>query len=81
MPNAEMGSWVGIFAPKGTPEAIVEKIAADMRTVIDAPETREALVSQGATPRTTTPAEFRKVIAADTRKFGELIQRLGISAD
>jgi tripartite-type tricarboxylate transporter receptor subunit TctC len=81
VPNAEMGSWVGIFAPAGTPQAIIDKVAADMRAVVNAADTRDTLIAQGATPRTTTPAEFQKVVASDTKKFAELIKRLGLQAE
>jgi len=76
--NAEIGSWVGLFAPKGTPEAIVEKIAADLRQVIEKPEVREMLIAQGASPRATTPQEFSRIIDDDTRRFATLIKEKGI---
>lgn len=79
--NAEIASWVGVFAPRGTPDALVQKIAADMRTVVQNPEMRALLVAQGATPVTTTPAEFQKIIAADTNKFAALIRQLGIEVE
>jgi tripartite-type tricarboxylate transporter receptor subunit TctC len=81
VPNAEMGSWVGLFAPAGTPQSVIDKVAADMRTVVNAPDVRDLLIAQGTIPRTTTPAEFEKIIAADTKKFGELIRRLNIQAE
>ena len=78
VPNAEMGSWVGLFAPRGTPQAVIDKIAVDLRKVIESPQVRDMLVSQGATPRTTTPEEFKQIIAEDTQRFAVLIKQKGI---
>lgn len=81
VPNAEMASWVGILAPRGTPAAIVDKIAADVRDVAARDDFRSTLIEQGATARSSTPAEFRETIARDSRRFAELIRKLGIQLE
>jgi tripartite-type tricarboxylate transporter receptor subunit TctC len=78
VPNAEMASWIGVLAPAGTPGAIVEKISSDIREIVNSPEVRDSLVTQGASPRATTPAEFARVIASDQKRFNELVHRLGV---
>jgi tripartite-type tricarboxylate transporter receptor subunit TctC len=79
--DSEMGSWVGLLAPKGTPAAIVDKIAADVRVAVARADLQAIFIDQGATPRSTTPAEFGRIIGEDTRRFAELIKRLGISME
>ncbi len=79
--DAEMASWVGILAPRGTPAAIVEKISADVRDVVAREDFRATLVEQGATARASTPAEFRATIARDSQRFAALIRRLGIQLE
>jgi tripartite-type tricarboxylate transporter receptor subunit TctC len=79
--DAEMGSWVGLLAPKGTPAAVVDRIAADVRTAVSRADLQAIFTEQGAAPRSTTPAEFGRIIGEDTRRFAELIKRLGIAME
>ncbi|KAF1047310.1 Bug family tripartite tricarboxylate transporter substrate binding protein [Xylophilus sp.] len=81
VPNAELASWIGVLAPAGTPRAIVVKIAADIREIVAQPQVRDALVAQGAEPRSSTPQEFQKIIDGDMQRFSALIRRLGLQAD
>ena len=79
--GAESGSWVGLLAPAGTPQAVIDKVAADVKEALAVPDTRQALVAQGATPRATTPEQFRALIEADRRRYGRVIQTQNIRAD
>ncbi len=72
--NAESGSWLALLAPGATPQAIVDKISADVKAVMALPEVRDAMIAQGATPRGTTPAELKKVIESDTERYGKVIK-------
>ncbi|NML48303.1 tripartite tricarboxylate transporter substrate binding protein [Ramlibacter sp. G-1-2-2] len=79
--NAEMGSWLGVLAPAGTPQPVIDKIAADIREVVNSKEVRDTMIAQGATPRTSTPAEFAAVIAQDLQRFTALVRKLNIHAE
>ena len=57
--NAESGSWIALLAPAGTPAAIVDKLAADVKAVVADAEVREKLVAQGAVPQSSTPAQLQ----------------------
>lgn len=81
VPNAEMSSWIGVLAPAGTPGAIVDKIAADIREALNTPDLRDTMLAQGAVPRSSTPAEFARIISADLRRFTELVRRLGVRVE
>lgn len=81
LPNAELASWIGVLAPAGTPKAVVDRISADIREVVALPEVREAMVAQGAEPRSSTPEEFQKVIEADMRRFSALVRKLDLRAE
>ena len=78
--NFESGSWVAMLAPAGTPPAIVNKIAADIKEVMATPDTRQSLAAQGALPRTSSPAELQTLIDNDRRRYGRLIDERGIRA-
>jgi tripartite-type tricarboxylate transporter receptor subunit TctC len=79
--GAESGSWVGFLAPAGTPKAIIDKIAADVKTAVTAPEVNRQLAEQGAIPVGGSPAQFAELIATDRKRYGKIIQDNKISAD
>ena len=71
--NSESGSWIAMFAPTGTPQAIIDKIAADIKEAVALPESQKTLISQGATPHSTTPAELKSIIDRDRARYGKVI--------
>ncbi len=81
IPNSESGSWIAMFAPTGTPQPIIDKIAADIRDAVAQAETRQTLISQGATPMSTTPAELRAIIDRDRVRYGKVIAERGIKVE
>jgi tripartite-type tricarboxylate transporter receptor subunit TctC len=80
LPGFDFENWQGVFAPKGTPEAIVAKIARDIASVADK-ALAEKLAAQGAAPAPMTPAQFAAFVAKERRKYGELVKASGAKAD
>ncbi len=74
-------SWIGLLAPAGTPAAVVDKIAADVREVLDNPEVKGRVVDLGGIPRSTTPAEFAQLIESDRKRYAKIIKERGITVD
>jgi tripartite-type tricarboxylate transporter receptor subunit TctC len=81
VPRLAGGAWFGIFAPAGTPKAVVEKISADINGLLRSPEMQKWLREQGMEPRGTTPDEFTQFIKADLGRWRQLIGELGIKAN
>jgi tripartite-type tricarboxylate transporter receptor subunit TctC len=79
--GAESGSWIALLAPAGTPAAIIEKVAADVKEVVAAPDTRDKLIAQGAVPQASTPAELQGLIDADLSRYGRIIREKGLKAE
>jgi tripartite-type tricarboxylate transporter receptor subunit TctC len=79
--GAESGSWVALMAPAGTPQAIIDKIAADMKEVVADPKVKEQLVSQGATPQSSTPAQLQALIGNDKARYAKVIHDKGIKVE
>ena len=73
LPGYDTGSWLGLLAPTGTPQAIVDKIAADVRDVVSEADTREKFISQGALPRAMSNAQFIALIASEKKRYAKLI--------
>ena len=81
VPGYESGSWIGLLAPAGTPPAIIEKIAADVKEIVGQGETRQILINQGAIPKGTTPAQFAALIETDKKRYARIITDKGLRAD
>jgi tripartite-type tricarboxylate transporter receptor subunit TctC len=79
--NAESGSWIALLGPSGLPAPVVDKVAADVREAVAAPEVREKLIAQGAVPQASTPRELQALIAADLARYGKIIRDKGLKAE
>jgi tripartite-type tricarboxylate transporter receptor subunit TctC len=76
----EATSWHGLFAPAGTPRDIVDKLAAEVKRIFEAPEVQRNLTEIGAVPSPMTPEQFIAFIAAERRKWQEVVQAAGVQA-
>jgi tripartite-type tricarboxylate transporter receptor subunit TctC len=81
LPGFNSSSWIGLLAPAGTPQAVVDKIAADVREVMQIPELRQQFIDQGAVPVGSTPAQFQALIDNDRRRYATIIQEKNIAVD
>jgi tripartite-type tricarboxylate transporter receptor subunit TctC len=72
-PDVQSLAWNGLFAPAGTPAAVVDQINADVNAVLAEPAIREALRKQGLVPGGGARADFAALIAAESARWGPLI--------
>lgn len=79
--GAESGSWLGLLAPAGTPQDVIDKVSAGLQQVIAMPDVQQQLLGQGAVARGGTPADFNALIAADRKKYARIIVENKLSAD
>jgi tripartite-type tricarboxylate transporter receptor subunit TctC len=79
--NVESLAWNGLVAPAGTPEAVVQRVNADVNVLLQEPAVRQVMESQGLTIVGGSAAEFRRAIDADVRRWGPVITRLGVKLD
>ena len=70
----DASSWFGLFAPAGTPRAIVDKVQADVAKALAQPEVRERFVAQGADPGGNTPDQFAAFIRTETDKWTRVVK-------
>jgi tripartite-type tricarboxylate transporter receptor subunit TctC len=80
-PAFDSGSWVAMLAPAGTPQAVIDKIAADVKEAVGAPDLQQQLASQGAIPHAMAPAELAALIAHDRKRYAKLIDERGIKPE
>jgi tripartite-type tricarboxylate transporter receptor subunit TctC len=73
--------WLGIGAPKGTPPEIIEKLNKDINATVSDPEIAARLASFGSDPFTGSPADFGKLIAAETEKWEKVVRFAGLKVE
>jgi len=80
-PNFTVDSWFGIVAPAGTPKEIVDKLNVTIEKILSKPEVVEQLDGLGAVTEKNTPEQFGAFISAETKSWGDVIRKGGISVD
>ncbi len=81
-PDFVAGSWQGLSMPAGTPVAILNRWAALAREITARPEVQQRLRASGTEPESSgNPEEFASFIAAETRRWGAVVRRVGATAD
>jgi tripartite-type tricarboxylate transporter receptor subunit TctC len=74
VPGYEVNTWMGVFAPAGTPKNISAKIEAAIKEAVAMPDVRSRFEAAGANMRSGTAEEMRQVLAADTAKWAKLVR-------
>ena len=81
LPAVDTGAWYGIVAPAGTPKDILGRLASEVGNVVNSPDLKEKLATQGMKPLTSTPDGFAALINADMAKYARLIKAANIKLD
>jgi tripartite-type tricarboxylate transporter receptor subunit TctC len=82
LPGYEAGSWYGLFAPAGTPSAIVEKINAETQRIFSDPAFRDRVLAPSFIYSiASSPEEFTARIRSDSAKWGKVIREANIKAE
>ena len=77
----ETAGWFGVVAPRGTPAAIVDRLAHEVRAVLATPEIGERLAALGCEPLPLGPAGFRAFIAAEIPRWRDIVRASGAQLD
>jgi len=81
-PGYEVTLWQGLFAPVGTPDAIVARLRSEVNAILAQPDFAEKLAAAGSgDPYVTTPADFAARIRSDHARYGKLIKAAGVTVD
>ena len=81
LPGFNAISWLGLLAPSGTPQPLIEKIANDVRAILSDDAVKNRYISLGGEPRATSPQEFEKMIADDKQRYAKIIASKKISTE
>jgi tripartite-type tricarboxylate transporter receptor subunit TctC len=81
-PGYMINLWHGIFAPRGTPQPVLDRLRTEINAVLAMPQVRDTLISTGAgEPFITTPAEFEALLRSDYESYGKVIKSIGLKVD
>ncbi|KAA9163199.1 tripartite tricarboxylate transporter substrate binding protein, partial [Delftia sp. BR1] len=81
MPGFRTSTWYGLWAPKNTPQDVVQKLWTESRRLLAEPQIAAQYRRLGAEPVGSTPAEFARYIQAEARKWEEIVKASGARAD
>lgn len=79
--NVATTQWVGLYAPAGTPEDIVQKIQQDVAEILATPEAKEKFAAAGASPIPSTSQEFSDRLDMEREQFGKVVKDASIKAN
>jgi tripartite-type tricarboxylate transporter receptor subunit TctC len=80
-PGLALGFWAGVFAPAGTPEAIVQRLNDTINESLRSAEMKSALEKLGLEPVIQTPEEFKQFIIAEAPRWKEIVTVSGVKGD
>ncbi len=81
LPGFEVIVWYGIFAPAGTPEAIINRLNGELRKITAMPDVRKKLTEEGADAINSSPREFAQRIQKDYETWKKVVDSSGAKAD
>jgi tripartite-type tricarboxylate transporter receptor subunit TctC len=84
LPGFEITVWFGLWAPKGTPKPVIDKLSAALQQALLDPEVKSRLASAGAetvSPERARPDALRAHLKAEIDKWAPLIRKAGVTAD
>jgi tripartite-type tricarboxylate transporter receptor subunit TctC len=81
LPDMEVETWYGAFAPAGTPANIVRKINSDINAMLKDPQVREALDKQGMIAAGGPPQRLGDLVKKELPRWARVVNAAGIKAD
>jgi tripartite-type tricarboxylate transporter receptor subunit TctC len=79
--DLDIDMWYGVLAPKGTPRPLVERLNAELKSILALPEVKTAFETQGMTPAHSSPQDFAALIERDAQRWAQVIKAQRITAD
>ena len=81
VPKYEALIWLGIMAPAGTPDAIIQRLNTEINKIVNAPDVKAIWAKQGAVAMSMTAPAFAKYVADDVAKWATIVKVSGAKAD
>jgi tripartite-type tricarboxylate transporter receptor subunit TctC len=81
IPDVDASNWVGMFAPKGTPQPIVDRLNAEIAKILAMPDLKERFAAGGAETLTMTSAALDARVRADSERLKQVVEKANMKPD
>lgn len=81
LPRFVMDFWVGLAAPAGTPQPVIDTLNKAVAEALNTPDGKKRLAEQGLEPESNSPAEAARFVTAEMQQWGAVVKAAGIKAD
>ena len=81
VPGYDANAWFGVFAPTGTPAAVIARLHAEISKIVKIPENRDRFLALGAEPVGSTPDQFAAFYRNEVAKWGKVVRESGAQID
>jgi tripartite-type tricarboxylate transporter receptor subunit TctC len=81
VPGIDIGTWMGLMAPTGTPAPIVAKLSAEIEKIVNDPDTKQQLTAVGIDPMFENQGEMGSRIKREIKEFSELVKKANLAVE
>ena len=81
LPGFDVSGWFGLFAPSGTPPAIVQALNREFVAILNLPDIQTALLSDGSEPAPVSPEQFRESMLRELERWDKVIKSTNLKLD
>jgi len=81
VPGYESSAWYGVGAPRNTPPEIIDRLNKEINAILAEPKVKARIAEMGATLVAGSPADFGKLVADETEKWGKVVRFAGVKAE
>lgn len=81
VPDFDVSNWYGLFAPAGTPRAVIDRVHREVSEILKTPDMLKRMAADGSEPVGSTPAGFAAHVKAEIARWSEVIKKSNIKAD
>jgi len=79
--GADVDMWYGLFAPKGTPAEVVERLNKEVAAILGSPEAKSVFEAQGLVPVSSAPSALAEIVVKDRKRWADVVASRGISPE
>ncbi|AOZ07390.1 tripartite tricarboxylate transporter substrate binding protein [Cupriavidus malaysiensis] len=79
--NYDVSTWYALWAPKGTPREVVERLHAEVEKALNTPELKQIWLNNGSETPAYTPEQFGKFLHAEVARWAQVVQQSGATID
>lgn len=80
-PGFRAGTWFGLFAPAGTPQTVLDPLAAEVNRILRSPGARQELAAQGIEAASLSQQAFARQVSTEYTRYAQIVKTAGIKAD